>query len=184
MRNTTVWLAAECLTTPRLRLEPLRVGHADEAAVTFADPALYTFIGGEPPIEAQLRARYERQVIGHSPDGSQGWLNWMIRQPESEHLIGTVQATLQSMGTVTGTVDALDDAELVAELAWVVATGHQGHGYATEAAGAVMHWLRQHQITRFRAHIHPHHQASQRVAQNLSLAPTDTMSDGETRWVS
>src|SRR3954468_22439885 len=99
----------------RLLLEPLTPAHADELAPLLADRALYEFTGGEPPSVAELRARYERQARGRSPDGSQRWLNWIVRC-EGE-AVGYVQATV-------------DVAANVADVAWVVAARFQGRGYA------------------------------------------------------
>ncbi len=192
MRDTTMWPAAECLTTVRLRLEPLSVDHAEEAVRAFADQELYRFIGGGPLDLPQLRARYQRQSAGHSPDGTQGWLNWMIRlasgpdpgdpaigpviDPVIDPVIGTVQATLTRLQR--------DDDEFVAELAWVIGLSHQGQGYAGEAATAVAQGLRQQGTVRLQAHIHPGHPASQAVARRLGLHPTDLMAGGEIRWTS
>ena len=91
--------------------------HAQELAPLLDDPGLYVFTGGEPASLPELRERYRRQAVGCSPDGSQRWLNWVVRRREDGRAVGTVQSTV----TVEGAV-------LVAELAWVVATPHQGHG--------------------------------------------------------
>jgi RimJ/RimL family protein N-acetyltransferase len=125
------------------------------------------FIGGRPATEAELRERYTRQVAGHSSDGSEAWLNWVVRRRDGGELVGTVQATVSGS---TG------------ELAWVVAVAHQGRGYAREAATAVQTWLRTTGVSEFLAHIHPDHAASAGVARALGLAPTDTVVDGEIRW--
>jgi hypothetical protein len=47
------------ISTPRLDLLPLQVGHAEEMAGVLADPALHTFIGGTPYTPDALRARYD-----------------------------------------------------------------------------------------------------------------------------
>jgi len=145
----------------------LRVDHAAEATRAFDDDRLHTFTGGAPATEDALRDRYTRQVAGHSPDGGETWLNWMVRRRDTGELIGTVQAT------VTGGT---------AELAWVVAVPHQGRGYAREAAIAVRDRLRGDGVTRFIAHIHPDHLASTGVARALGMAPTSAHVDGEVRW--
>ena len=88
-----------------------------------ADPALHAFIGGEPASEAELRERFTRQAAGHSPDGAQGWLNWVARDRATRAPVGTVQATITD-----------DAGGRAAALAWVVATSRQGEGLATEAA--------------------------------------------------
>ena len=159
------------LRTARLDLEPLRVDHADEAAAAFDDLALHAFTGGRPATAEELAHRYARQVVGHSPDGSQDWLNWLLRRRADGRLVGTVQATVQR-----------DGAALVAEVAWVVATAHQGQGLAGEAAGAMAGWLRAQGVTRLVAHVHPGHRASIGVARAIGLHPTGTLVDGEVRW--
>jgi RimJ/RimL family protein N-acetyltransferase len=164
---TAPWPRAEPLTTPRLTLEPLRVEHARELAPLLDDPALHAFTDGAPETEAQLRARYERQVAGHAPDRSAGWLNWVLRDRATGAPVGTVQATIT---------------DGAAELAWVVATKRQGEGLATEAATAVAQWLRSRGVEQLVAHIHPDHAASAAVARRLGMTPGEPRADGELRW--
>lgn len=167
------WPHAEPIETARLTLEPLRIEHAEEMFTVVADPELYGYIGGGPPSVEELRTRCERQVVGHSPDGAHGWLNWVIRARETEAPVGAVQATLSRV-----------QGRLSAELAWTIAVADQRRGYATEAAEGMLTWLRVYGVDRFTAHIHPEHEASMTVARRLGLSPTDVMRDGETRWVS
>lgn len=165
------WPIAEQLIAERLALEPLRVEHAVEMAPVLADAALYTFIGGLPPTEQELAARFGRQATGPSHDEKQGWLNWVLRDRSTGRLVGSVQATL------------IHEAGFpVAELAWVIATSAQGKGYAGEAAGAVTAWLRSRGVSRFIAHIHPDHGASAGVARRLGLHPSEVVQNGERRW--
>jgi len=166
------WPGAPPLRSARLELEPLRPDHADEAAAVFADPALHAFTGGVPATAGQLRDRYVRQSVGHSPGGGEGWLNWMLRRRDDGALVGTVQATLRR--------DAHGRTE--AELAWVVATAHQGTGHAREAAAAVAEWLTGQGVARLVAHVHPAHAASIGVARAVGLHATTTVVDGEVRW--
>jgi RimJ/RimL family protein N-acetyltransferase len=155
----------------RLLLEPLHPDHAREAAITFADPALHRHIGGAPMSEPDLRDRYRRLAAGHSPDGSEQWLNWMVRTTSDGALVGTVQATVE-----------LVDGIRSASLAWVTGTAHQGRGFAKEAAGAALAYLRGREVDRFTAHIHPENLPSEQVARFLGLEPRDTWSDGERLW--
>jgi len=163
---TAAWLKSE-----RLVLDPLRVEHADDLAPVLNDSALHDFIGGVPMDVAQLRARFERQVRGRSPDGHKRWLNWTVRELAAGKAVGTVQAT------VTGHPPTAS-----AELAWVIGRAHQGRGFAQEAVGLMVSWLRERGIRRLGAHIHPRHHASMAVARSISLAPTDVIVDGERRW--
>jgi RimJ/RimL family protein N-acetyltransferase len=172
------WPDAEQLRSDRLLLEPLRRDHVDEAFSLLADRRLHTFTGGAPDTREQLAARFARQIVGCSPDGQHGWLNWMLRHQDGGTLLGTVQATLTRIEDQTvGSVHTRD-----AELAWVIGHDHQGNGYATEAAAAVVAWLTARGTRRISAHIHPDHDASAAVARRLGLRPTDRVVDGELLW--
>ncbi len=84
------------LSSDRLLLDPLRVADADEMVSVLSDPQLYTFIGGTPPALTALRARYAQQQVGLSEDGSQLWLNWIVRRRDDHEAVGYVQATVTS----------------------------------------------------------------------------------------
>ncbi|GAA1297210.1 hypothetical protein Psi02_14100 [Planotetraspora silvatica] len=157
------------ITTPRLALSPLTVDDADEMTEVLADPALYVFIGGEPPTRDALRARYARLAVGRSPDGAQEWLNWVVRDSDG-HAVGTVQATVVDGGHR-------------AEIAWVIGTAWQGRGYASEAAEALAGWLGARGAHRIEAHVHPDHHGSIKVAVRTGLRPTDRFDDGERLYV-
>ena len=165
------WPAAEPIETVRLTLEPLRVGHAGEMVRILGDSELYEYTGGKPPSLEELRARYAMQAVGRSPDGRRGWLNWIARERAAGAAIGTVQATLDRTGR-----------RLSGEIAWIVGVAHQRRGYATEAAGAMVEWLKTQGVQTITAHIHPDHRASMSVARHLGLTPTDIVEGGETRW--
>src|SRR6202050_3428644 len=154
-------LSAGPLASERLTLEPLAPAHADELVHVLDDPALHRFTGGEPLRVDELRTRFERQARGESPDGRDVWLNWVVRERVSGRAVGTVQATLPGR-----------EAGRVAELAWVIGSGHQGNGVAKEAAGTVAEWLRSQGVARLRAHVHPQHHASMAVAAAAGLAAT------------
>ena len=165
------WPVAELIETDRLTLEPLRPAHAAEMAPALDDVALHRYIGGRPASVDALWQRYLTQSVGVSPDGTEGWLNWVVRHRASQTPVGTVQATVSQDGD-----------GLRAELAWVIATVHQRRGYAAEAAAGMTGWLRGQGVDHFVAHVHPAHQASQRVAERLGLAATGVEIEGEIRW--
>ena len=166
-------LSAQPLASRRLLLEPLRVDHADELAPVLSDRSLYRFTGGAPPTAAELRARFEAQTQGGSPDGRSCWLNWVVREQATNRVVGTVQATVKLGGSAP-----------VADLAWVIGASHQGNGFAKEAAAAMAAWLREQGVGRLRAQIHPRHEASNQVARSIGLEQTGTIVDGELRWQS
>lgn len=173
MSELPAWPVAVPLEGPRLRLEPLRVAHAEEALPFLADVRLHTYIGGTPPTRGELERRYRRQSAGHSPDRTQGWLNWMLRRHTDGKLVGTVQATLTRPD---------GHHRPTAELAWVVGHAFQGNGYAKEGAAAMTHWLRDQGISPLTAHVHPDNRPSAAVAAALGLHPTGTLHDGERHW--
>ncbi len=171
MKPPAGWPSAELLQTSRLTLEPLRVAHAEEMAELLDDTSLHEFTGGEPQTVDQLRSRYSRLVLGESPDGEQGWLNWIVRERVGGAAVGTLQAGLRDASGV-----------MSAELAWVIGSRYQRLGYAKEAASGAIDWLRQRDVRVFVAHVHPEHAASMAVVRHLGLEPTEVSVDGETRW--
>lgn len=166
MREVT----AEVIAASRFDLVPLRTEHAVEMARVLADPQLYAFTGGTPPTVTELRNRYEHWNAG-SPDPAAAWCNWAIKLRSGGSLAGWVQATISARPSSP-----------VAEVAWVVSTPWQGQGIATEAARAVVGWLRRQSVRTVIAHIHPDHHASAAVARAIGLEPTDDWQDGEVRW--
>jgi [ribosomal protein S5]-alanine N-acetyltransferase len=85
------------IRTARFVLEPQVAAHAAEMFSVLSDPALYEFEGAPPESEAWLERRFERLELRVSPDGLEGWLNWVIRLPTGA-LAGYVQATLTRQG--------------------------------------------------------------------------------------
>ncbi|MBA3293968.1 MAG: GNAT family N-acetyltransferase [Geodermatophilaceae bacterium] len=168
-----IWPAIEPIASKRVLLEPLAAEHAAEMMTVLADPSLYEFIGGRPPTLEQLQRRYAAQMIGHSEDDAQWWLNWIVALPEHPRLIGYVQATVEHRP------DALE-----ANVAWVISPHFQGRGLASEAASAMTRWLTAAGVDRYVAYIHPNHAASAAVARRQGLCPTDVIEDNEVRWQS
>lgn len=75
-----------------LVLEPLQKAHAAELFDLLCEPSLYQFIPQDPPVSlAALQDRYETLERRCSPDGTELWLNWVIRREEGA--AGLVQAT-------------------------------------------------------------------------------------------
>lgn len=106
------------LQTPRLVLEPQVEAHAEQMFEVLRDPALHTFEGQPPASQDWLRERFARLESRHSPDGSEVWLNWVLRRP-GQGLIGYVQATLTAPGP--------------AAIAYVLHSASWGQGLASEA---------------------------------------------------
>ena len=167
------WPKIETITSERLNLQPLSVDHAPEMVEVLADISLYDYTGGEAPSLEQLQRRYAAQAVGHSEDRSQGWFNWIVKPIGDGMPMGFVQATLERKGP-----------EIVANIAWVISSTHQGQGIASEAAKAMVRWLQFKGVTSLEAYVHPKHHASMGVARNQGLHPTDVTDGIEIRWES
>ena len=101
-----------------LRLEPQVQGHAEEMFAVLADPAIYAHENAPPPSLAWLAERYRKLESRASPDGTERWLNWVVRLPSGE-LAGCVQATVYASGR--------------AAIAYELNSRHWGRGIATAA---------------------------------------------------
>ena len=86
------------LSASHFVLEPQLAAHAQEMFSVLSDPAIYEF-ENEPPIDEEwLRKRFERLESRGSSDGTQQWLNWVIRLSDGK-LAGYVQATVFQDGS-------------------------------------------------------------------------------------
>jgi ribosomal-protein-alanine N-acetyltransferase len=106
-----------------LTLEPQVAAHAEEMFVVLSDPAIYEYENAPPASIEWLRARFTKLEARQSPDGSQQWLNWVIRLTTSE-LIGYVQATVHADGH--------------AAIAYELCSQYWGRGLAHQAVRAMI----------------------------------------------
>jgi RimJ/RimL family protein N-acetyltransferase len=94
-----------------------------------ADPELYRHLPHGPPADATfLEQRFRRLAVRRSPDGSQQWLNWVVRARGRRDAVGLVEVSVE--GTQ-------------AHLAYFVARTHWRRGIAREACAAVLEHLRE-----------------------------------------
>lgn len=111
------------LVASRCVLEPQKEVHAAEMFVVLSDPAIYEFENKPPSSEAWLANRYARLERRVSPDGSQIWLNWVVRIPNGG-LVGYVQATVIPSGS--------------ALIAYELASRHWRQGIGRSAVSAML----------------------------------------------
>jgi [ribosomal protein S5]-alanine N-acetyltransferase len=147
------------ITTPRLRLEPVRSGHAAAMFPGLSDLRGYGFIPGGPPESVtELGARYARLASGKSPDGQALWLNWMIKRREEADFAGYVQATV-----------LCDEAAVV--IAYHVFPDLWGRGLAREAvAGMLAHCRSAYRLREARAYIDTRNARSLHLVEALGLS--------------
>ncbi len=95
------------------------MSHADELFSVLIDPALYQYLDETPPASPQhLRKKLARSEGRKSPDGSEHWLNWVVRD-ESGRMAGYVQTTIK--------------ANHEAHIAYVIGSTFWGRGLAQSA---------------------------------------------------
>lgn len=106
-----------------LTLEPLRAAHAEEMFELLSDPAIYEYEEGPPPSVEWLRDRYRRLESRRSPDGTEHWLNWIIRLAN---------------GLVAGYVQASARTDGHCHIAYVLGSRWWGRGLALQSAEAMI----------------------------------------------
>jgi RimJ/RimL family protein N-acetyltransferase len=65
-----------------------------------SDPAIYEFENAPPASQQWLQSRYQKLERRSSPDGTEQWLNWVIRLPHGA-LAGYVQASVKPSGSAS-----------------------------------------------------------------------------------
>ncbi|MEE3921754.1 hypothetical protein V2I01_36310 [Micromonospora sp. BRA006-A] len=134
--------APQPIPTARLVLVPLGVEHAEEMAAVLADPALHTFIGGEPagpprcgpatngwsPARPTRPSRGATGSSGSSDGGRlAGFVQATVTEPH-EPVADAATAGARAVGHRHLDEAAPATAVPVAEIAWVVGTQWQGRG--------------------------------------------------------
>lgn len=137
-------------------LEPQRETHADELFELIKDPALHGYLDYDPPTDAvAFRRRLRKLESRRSPDGTEGWLNWVVREPGGA-IAGYVQATVYPDGQT--------------DIGYVIGTAFQRRGYATAAVRAMLGELAAaHGATYARATVDPKNTASAAVLDKLGF---------------
>lgn len=103
--------------------------HAPEMFELLADPAIYEFENEPPPSLEWLAQRYALLESRGSGDGTERWLNWVVRLP-SGALAGCVQATVLPSG--------------VSYVAYELHSRHWRQGLGRSATRAMLDELRSH----------------------------------------
>lgn len=149
------------LQTPRLRLEPLTAGHADEMFVVLADRELYRYLDVAPPPSVEdLQRIYIRRAAGAPVASGECWLNLIARRQDGT-AIGFVQATVTASGA--------------AWVAYVIGRDHQARGYAFEATSALINHLTEaHGVERLMATVEQDNARSIHLLERLAFRPAST----------
>ena len=145
-------------TPPTITLEPRTSLHAEALFVVLADPILYQYIEEAPPesVEA-LRQKFARTESGKSPDGTEHWLNWAVRDA-SGRVAGYVQATVGANGE--------------AHIAYMLGREFWGGGIARQAVALMIEILtREFEVKRLNVVAERPNERSIRLASSLGFEP-------------
>jgi RimJ/RimL family protein N-acetyltransferase len=146
----------QTLAIGSLTLEPQIAAHAEEMFVVLSDPAIYEYENEPPQSAVGLRERFAELESRRSPNGSEQWLNWVIRLPDNK-LIGYVQATVYPIGR--------------AAIAYELNSAYWGRGLARQAVQAMLGELSaRYGVTQFSAVLKRQNQRSFRLLQRLGFA--------------
>jgi len=169
------------LHTDRLRLRVPDVRDAEDLYGLFADPDVMRGLGKDP-ISTLEEARTMIE------DGIGGWRTDCLgpfivetAAPTDRRVVG--QAGLMVFDTRGWTPSTWADAGSHAqpELGWALIRAHWGHGYATEAAAAILDWACQRRsIGRLVSLISPGNVRSESVAERLGARPVETVTPADT----
>ena len=154
------------IESPRLTLEPQRSAHAEAMFEVLSDPAIYEHENAPPKSLQWLLERYAKLETRRSGDGSELWLNWVLRE-RSAGLIGYVQATVHADGH--------------ALVAYELGSAHWGRGLGSEAVMALINELgSQYGVHTVLAIFKRSNRRSRRLLEGLGFAlPTP---DDALRW--
>lgn len=140
-----------------MTLEPQLAAHAAQMFVILSDPAIYEFENAPPASLDWLRTRFTKLETRLSGDGTEQWLNWVIRLP-GPGLIGYVQASVTAGGDAT--------------IAYELSGPHWGRGLGYQAVQAMISELQSHYgVRRLFAVFKRANFRSRRLLERLGFTP-------------
>jgi RimJ/RimL family protein N-acetyltransferase len=154
------------ITSARLVLEPVTPAHAAAMFSGLQDKRAYRYMPEEPPetVDA-LQARYANLATGLSPDGTELWLNWMVRH--GPDYVGYVQATV------------INAAQAVL-VAYHIFPEMWRRGYGREAVAAMLAAVTaRHGLVEARAYIDTRNTASIALVESLGFTLRDTIANAD-----
>ena len=120
---------APTLTTPRLTIAPMALGHFEAHAAAWADPDMTRFIGGNPRSRNESWGKF-----------LQGAGLWSIVGYGYWSFLDRVTGDYLGNGGLAQFERGIPELEGHAEAGWAFAPGAWGKGYATEAMTAILAW--------------------------------------------
>jgi RimJ/RimL family protein N-acetyltransferase len=153
-------MADGSLYTERLVLRPPTLDDLAWCLAAINTPGMMRHLGGEVRSEGEVRESLEGDIAAFAtPGGHQRWTAWC-----GDERVGRV-------GLFHVRSDAAPEAlRGQREIGWMFAEEHQGNGYATEAADAVLGWAFACDLPEVFSQTSDSNAASTRMMQRLGLA--------------
>lgn len=150
-------MAFEPLRTDRLLIRPVRAADADALAARRNDPAVAEFQTWVPPYTLERAQALVAEIASmHGPTDGAWWMA-TIATPDDTAVLGDVVVHLTWQGRT-------------AEIGYTLARGAWGHGYATEAAAALVEYLFvELGVQRVEGTLHPDNRASAMVLERVGM---------------
>jgi aminoglycoside 6'-N-acetyltransferase len=143
------------LATPRLRIRRYVTADIPAYLAMRADPLTRLYQSFDPNEDATAAAIYFAEMDAREPGADTGWFNLALEGPRGE-IVGDV---------------GFNRFGAAAEIGYTLMADARGRGYATEAVGALIVWLRDAwAVPRVEAEIDARNAASRRVLERLGFA--------------
>jgi len=158
------------LRSKRLLLEPQVEAHAALLHDNLCDNSLYIYVPQDPPRSAEafaaLVTRFRKLSTRLSPDGTEAWLNWVLKDRASGNYVGTVQATVHS--------------DLTGNIAYQTFAGYLRKGYAKEGCGKVIeHLFKDYGVQFIEALIDTRNTASIKLVESLGFTSREVVNGAD-----
>jgi RimJ/RimL family protein N-acetyltransferase len=157
------------LETARLTLRPFVPDDFAAFAAIAGDPEIARWLYNEPRSGDEAQAHFDRKRTAPSLGAEGAWMSCAIVERETAELVGDLAFHWISEEHRTG------------EIGFIVASGQQGKGYATEASGALLDWAFAAGFHRVIGRVEARNTASGRVLEKLGMRQEALLVENE--WV-
>lgn len=153
---------AAIIETERMTLTGHRTDDLDALAAMWADPAVYTMIGGKPRPREEVWIRLLRSIGTWT---AFGYGAWVLRDRGDGTILGEI-GLIEAKREIAPPLDA-------PEMGWTLTRDAQGQGYAHEALAVILDWTDAHDIARTLCIIDPGNASSIRLAMRVGYRAID-----------
>jgi RimJ/RimL family protein N-acetyltransferase len=145
------------LETERLTLRPYQQGDFDALYALQSNEEVVRWLYNEPRTSDEVRENLQRKITGSELRAEGDWLSVAVVVRESGVTVGDIA------------LHWVSERDRTAEVGFTFLPAHHGHGYATEAARAIVGWAFDAGFRRVIGRAEPRNVASARVLEKLGM---------------